>query len=148
MGMFSDKKVEDAMTTRPRAVTPETSAADAARAMATEDVGALPVVSEGRLAGIVTDRDLALRVLAQDADPSTPVGGVLSGELVTIRANDTLEHAMDLMAHHQLRRLPVVGDADELVGMIAQADIARIASDRDTGDVVGAISDENTDVRL
>jgi hypothetical protein len=81
-------------------------------------------------------------VLAEGADRSTPVGGgCLSGELITIRAHETLEQAMDLMARHQLRRLPVVADADELVGMVSQADIARMASDRDTGDVVAAISE-------
>jgi CBS domain-containing protein len=148
MGLFGEKKVRDAMSERPRAVTPETSAMEAARAMATEDVGSLPVVQNGRLKGIVTDRDLAIRVVGEGADYATPVGAVLSTKLVTVRPQDSLELAMDLMAQHQVRRLPVVGESDELVGVVAQADVALAAGERDTGDVVQAISEQTTEPRV
>ena len=149
MGLFGDKKVEDVMTERPRALRPETTVMEAARAMETEDVGALPVVEDGgRLAGIVTDRDLALRVLGDDLDHSTSVARVVSTELVTVSGSDSLEHAMQLMADHQIRRLPVVGDEDRLIGMVAVADISAAAGERETGDVVQAISEGSPQPRL
>jgi CBS domain-containing protein len=149
VGLFSSKKVSDAMTERPRALTPETSAVEAARAMETEDVGALPVVGQdGRLAGIVTDRDLTIRILAAGLSSETPVGQVVSQDMVTVQAEDSLEHAMDLMARHQIRRLPVVAEGDQLVGMVAVADVATMAGADDTGDVVGAISEGSPKPRV
>jgi|RhiMethySRZTD1v2_1073278.scaffolds.fasta_scaffold2308869_1 CBS domain-containing protein len=142
MGLFTSKKVGDAMTERPRALTPQTSGAEAARAMETEDVGALPVIAEdGRLAGIVTDRDLAIRVLGAGRSAETPVGQVISEELVTVGTDDSLQGAMDLMARHQVRRLPVVDDDGQLIGMLALADLAAMADEDEIGQVVEAISE-------
>jgi CBS domain-containing protein len=148
MGLLGNGKVKDAMTERPRAVTPDTSAREAAQAMATEDVGALPVLDGDRLVGVVTDRDIAVRVVGAGADVDTPVARAISTEVVTVRADDSLDEAMQLMAQHQLRRLPVVGEGDQLIGVIAQADIARVASERDTGSVVEAISEGSPDPRV
>jgi signal-transduction protein with cAMP-binding, CBS, and nucleotidyltransferase domain len=141
MPLFRETKIRDAMTERPRAVTPETSAVDAARAMATENVGALPILDDDKLVGIVTDRDLAVRVLADDLDTRTPVGQLASTELVTARPGDDLATAMSLMARHQVRRLVILDEADTVVGMLSMADVALHAGDRQTGEVIEDISE-------
>lgn len=135
-------KINEVMTERPRAVTPQTSVREAARLMEEEDVGSLPVVEEGvRLVGIVTDRDFALRVVAGGLDPeATRVSDVASGEIVTLAPDDDLDEALRLMAHAKVRRLPIVVRENELVGMLAQADIARTGKEKATGEVVEAIS--------
>jgi CBS domain-containing protein len=135
-------KIAEVMTERPRAVTPETSVREAARLMEQEDVGALPVVEGGtRLVGIVTDRDVAIRVVARGLDPEeTRVGEVASADLVALTPEHDLDEALKLMAHEQVRRLPIVVREYELVGMLAQADIARAGKDKPTGEVVEAIS--------
>jgi CBS domain-containing protein len=108
--------------------------------MSKEDVGPLPVVEEEKLVGIVTDRDLVLRVLAQDRSPeSTTVGEVATKELVTVKPDDELDRALQLMAHNQIRRIPVV-ENERLVGILAQADVARETEPKKTGEVVEEIS--------
>src|SRR5437667_5605792 len=89
-----------------------------------EDVGSVPVVQEGRLAGIVTDRDIVTRAVAERRDPQTvKVDEVASRELVTVEPEQDLDEALALMARHQVRRLPVVEEG-QLVGMLSQADLA------------------------
>jgi len=113
---------------------------DAAKIMAQADVGPVPVVEGGRLTGIVTDRDIAVRVVAEGRDPgSTTIGEIASTKLVTISPDDDLETAVKLLAENQVRRIPVV-EGDRLVGIVAQADIARLGSDAKTGEVVEEIS--------
>jgi CBS domain-containing protein len=132
--------VRDVMTPGPTAVSPATPVRDAARMMVKEDVGPLPIVDGDRLVGIVTDRDLVARVLAEDRDPTgTTVGEVASHDVVTVSADDDLERAISLMARHRVRRLPVV-EAERLVGIVAQADIAREAPREHTGETVQEIS--------
>ena len=122
-------------------VTPDQTVADAARMMRDEDVGSLPVVEEGRLVGIVTDRDIVLRVVADGRDPSsTPVREACSRETVTIEPEQELEEALRLMARHQVRRLPVVDDGDRLVGMVAQADVAGAGGSQQVADTLEEIS--------
>ena len=135
-------KINEVMTERPRAVTPETSVREAARLMEEEDVGSLPVVEGGvRLVGIVTDRDVALRVVAGGLDPdATRVGEVASAEVITLTPEHDLDEALGLMARAQVRRLPIVVRENELVGMLAQADIARVGKEKSTGEVIEAIS--------
>ncbi len=132
--------VRSAMTADPVSVPPSTSAAEAARLMQREDVGSLPIVENGRLVGVVTDRDLALRVVAEKGNPDeATVGEIASRDLVTVEPDQNLDRALHLMASGQLRRLPVVEDG-RLVGMLAQADVATTASDERTGEVVERIS--------
>ncbi|HSJ93743.1 MAG TPA: CBS domain-containing protein [Gaiellaceae bacterium] len=129
------------MTANPRSVDPDTDVGEAARILRDENVGSLPVVRDGRVTGIVTDRDLAIRVLAEGRDPgSTRVADVVSGEPVTVRADQGLDEALRLMAHHQLRRLIVVEDSDRLVGILAQADVALTGDEERAGEVVEEIS--------
>ena len=136
-------KVGDVMSGRPRAVTPETPLTEVAQMMETEDVGSIPVVDNDRLVGIVTDRDIVVRAIAKGKDPKgMPASAVSTRELVTVRPEDDLSDALELMVRHQVRRLAVMGEDERLVGMVSQADVAREAKEKDTGEVVQSISRE------
>jgi CBS domain-containing protein len=132
--------IKDVMTRDVRACEPNATVLDAAKLMAQEDVGPVPIVEDGRVVGIVTDRDIVVRVVAEGRDPSTTrVGEISSTDLVTVSADDDLGEALKLLAENQVRRLPVV-EGDRLVGIVAQADIARLGKDKKTGEVVEEIS--------
>src|SRR5512134_3784742 len=129
------------MTENPRAVDADKPVSDAAKLMRDEDVGLTPIVEGDRLVGTLTDRDIAIRVVAEGRDPeSTTVREVASSELVTIDPDQSLDEALRLMAQHQVRRLPVVEEEGRLVGIVAQADVARHGDDTQTGQVVERIS--------
>ena len=118
------KTIREAMTPGVRAAAPTDSLADAAQRMKEEDVGSLPVVEGDRLIGIVTDRDIIVRAVAERVDPqSIYVGDVASRDVVTVEPEQDLDDALALMARHRVRRLPVVEEG-RLVGMLAQADVA------------------------
>jgi CBS domain-containing protein len=135
------KHIREVMTSDPRSVEPTTSVADAARMLRTEDVGSLPIIEQGRIAGMLTDRDIVLRVVAEGRDPeSTRVADVASRELITVDPEQSLDEAARMMSDHQLRRLPVVDEDGRLVGIVAQADLAREAPYARTGAVVDKIS--------
>jgi CBS domain-containing protein len=134
------KSVRDVMTPGVRTVSASQSLADAAEVMKGEDVGSVPVVEEGRLAGTVTDRDIVTRAVAERRDPqSVRVNEVASRELVTVEPEQDLDEALALMARHQVRRLPVVEEG-QLVGMLAQADVALEAKEKQVGETVEEIS--------
>ena len=134
------KSVRDVMTPGVRTVSPAQSLADAAEVMKGEDVGSVPVVEEGRLAGILTDRDIVTRAVAERRDPQTvKVEEVASRDLVTVEPEQDLDEALALMARHQVRRLPVVEEG-RLVGMLAQADVALEAKEKKVGETVEEIS--------
>ena len=125
-------RVSELMTREVQLVSPNSPLVEAARQMRDADVGALPVGEDGRLAGMVTDRDIVVRAVADGrALEQATVADVLSTDVVTCREDDSIEDAADLMAQHQIRRLPVVRDDQQLVGIVALADIAR--NDQDTG---------------
>ena len=132
--------IQDAMTSAPKTVEPNTTVEEAARTMGSENVGSLPIVDGDRLVGVVTDRDLAIRVLAEGKDGGTTVGEIASKDVVTIDPQQGLEEAARLMAEHQLRRLPVVEEDGKLVGILAQADLAKLGHDSLTGETVQQIS--------
>jgi CBS domain-containing protein len=132
-------RVLDVMTTLPAVIGPETSAAQAARMMADLDVGSLPIVEDSRLVGVITDRDLAVRILAEGRDPQTPVGEICTSTVVTVAPAAPIDVAAQLLARNQLRRLPVV-EGDRLLGIISQADLARHAPLALTGSVVERVS--------
>jgi CBS domain-containing protein len=135
------KSVRDLMTQNPRAVRPDDTVVDAARMMRDENVGSLPVVDSDRLIGMVTDRDVSVRVVAEGRDPSeVSVQEIASRNPVTAEATSDLNEALQLMARHQVRRLPVT-DEGRLVGIIAQADVAGEIGDKQTGRLVEAISE-------
>ena len=130
----------DIMTASPDFVDGSTTVLDVAKKLASEDIGSLPICDGDRLQGMITDRDIVVKVLAEGKDPaSTKVIDLIQGEVVTIGADDSIEEAARTMAEHQVRRLPVI-DGTKLVGMLAQADLARSGDDSTTGDTVQAIS--------
>jgi CBS domain-containing protein len=116
---------------------------DAAKQLAQLDVGALPICGEDdRLKGMLTDRDIVVKVLAEGKDPgSTKAGelGIGDGKVVTIGADDSVDEALATMAEHRVRRLPVI-DGHKLVGIVSQADVARHIDEEKVGDLVEAIS--------
>ena len=133
--------IRDVMTRNPTTLESSSSAVEAARAMRNEDVGLIPIVEGGRLIGAVTDRDIAVRIVAEGKAPDRiHVGEIASRELVTIDAAQELDEALRLMAKHQVRRLPVVEKDGKLIGIVAQADVAKHATPRQTGEVVEKIS--------
>jgi CBS domain-containing protein len=133
-------QVRDVMTSNPTTCEPTATLVDAAKVMAREDVGPVPIVEGGKLVGLVTDRDIIIRAVAEGRDvTSTTVRDVASKDLVTVTADEDLDRALQLMAQHQVRRIPVV-EGDRVVGIVSQADVARAADDEKTGEVVQQIS--------
>jgi CBS domain-containing protein len=133
--------IRDVMTANPSSLGSGSNVIEAARLMRDVDAGIIPVVEGDKLIGTVTDRDIAIRVVAEGKDPEkTTVGEIASRDLVTIDPQQDLDEALRLMARHQVRRLPVVEEDGKLVGIVAQKDIAQHASDEQTGDVVEDIS--------
>jgi CBS domain-containing protein len=136
------QRIREIMTSNPSTIEHDQPVVEAARIMKQEDAGVVPVTENGRLTGMVTDRDIAIRVVAEGKDPqSTPVREVASQNLVTVDPQQDLDEALRLMAKHQVRRLPVVEEDGRLVGVVAQADVARYGDDTKTGQVVQEISE-------
>ena len=133
----------DIMTTNPRCVGEDDTLVDAARLMRELDVGALPICGrDNRLKGMITDRDIVIKCVADGGDPATTTAGSLGeGKPITIGADDDIRDALQVMQEHQVRRLPVI-DGHLLVGIISQADIARSLSATETGETVAEISED------
>jgi CBS domain-containing protein len=135
------KSIRDLMTSNPQKLESGSSVMEAARLMRDKDAGIVPIVEGDRLVGTITDRDITIRVVAEGKDPeSTTVGEISSRELVTIDPQQSLDEALRLMARHQVRRLPVVEEDGKLVGIVAQADVAKHAPSEQTGNLVEDIS--------
>ena len=133
--------VRELMTTAPVTVEPDATLGEVAVLMKQEDCGSIPVVEDGRLVGIVTDRDIVIRGVAAGSDPKTQrVSTVMSADPVTIRPDDDLADAEKVMAVRQIRRLPVVENG-KLVGIIVTAQIARAADKRKVGETIKEISE-------
>ena len=133
--------IRDVMTHDPRTLESSSSVVEAARAMRDEDCGLIPIVEGDRLVGTISDRDIAMRVVAEGkAADAVHVGEIASRELVTIDPQQDLDEAIRLMAKHQVRRLPVVEEDGKLIGIVAQADVAKHATSRQAGEVVEKIS--------
>ena len=128
--------VSDVMTRDIIAVGADRTVRDAAELMRAADIGALVVTEDAALVGLVTDRDLVVRVLADGDGPQTPVRQACSPDLVTIAPEDDLADAARVMAQHTVRRLPVVSGT-EVVGIVSLGDLA-VA--RDPGSVLGQVS--------
>ncbi|ATY11698.1 CBS domain-containing protein [Amycolatopsis sp. AA4] len=131
----------DLMTPNAVCVRESDTVNDAARTMAREQLGALPVCGEdNRLKGMLTDRDIVVKVIAEGKDPRAVHAGELAqGEAVTIGADDDVAEILQTMSQHRVRRLPVI-DGHDLVGVVAQADVARALPNPDTGVLVEALS--------
>ena len=138
-------QVQDIMTKNPATVTPDTPLRDAARLMKDEDVGVIPVVESAgskRLVGLVTDRDITVRVVAEGRDASqSRVQDAMSATLKTCKASDDVNDVMDVMSREQVRRVPIVDERGALIGIVSQADIVREAkSDKKSERTVEQIS--------
>jgi CBS domain-containing protein len=137
MGM----KITDSMTENPCTIDADKPVSYAAKMMRDEDVGFAPIVEGDRLVGTLTDRDIAVRVVAEGRNPDeTLVREVATDNLITVEPEDDLDEAMKLMARYQVRRVAVV-DGGRLIGVVAQGDIARDAKAKQTGEVVEEISE-------
>ena len=133
--------VRDAMTEDLRSIGATASVVEAARLMREEHIGSLPIIEDEELVGMITDRDITTRVVAEAADPRrTSIGDVYSRDLISVEPDRDLGEALQLMARHQVRRLPVVENG-RLVGIVAQADIALRENEKKTGELVEAVSE-------
>ena len=134
-------KARDVMTSPCECVGEKETIAAAAKRLAELDVGSMPICGEDdRLKGMLTDRDIVIKVIAQGKDPEQVTAGELGqGKPVTIGADDSTDEALSVMSDHQVRRLPVI-DGHKLVGIVTQADVARTQSEKKVGETVEAIS--------
>jgi CBS domain-containing protein len=140
---MADKKARDIMSDDCTCIGENDSVLDAAKRLAELDVGSMPICGEDdRLKGMLTDRDIVVKVLAQDKDPASVKAGELGqgdGNVVTIGADDSIDEALRTMTEYKVRRLPVIDD-HKLVGIISQADVATNLDEEKVGDLVEAIS--------
>lgn len=127
-------KISEIMTKNPRTVTPDTSVSEAARLMKEEDVGIVPVVEQvggaetrALLVGVLTDRDITVRHVAENRGGDAPVRDVMSGGVRSCGPNDSVDTVLELMGREQIRRVPIVDERGSLVGVVSQADLARKA---------------------
>ncbi|MCF6522677.1 CBS domain-containing protein [Streptomyces sp. JJ36] len=134
-------KARDIMSPGAECIGTDESVQLAAEKMRRLGVGALPICGQdNKLKGVLTDRDITVKVLGAGRDPqTTPAGELAQGEAVTIGADDDAEEVMATMTQHKVRRLPVI-DGHDLVGMVAQADVARALPDPEVGDLLEALS--------
>jgi CBS domain-containing protein len=136
------KKISDAMTSNPCAIDADKPVAYAAKMMKDEDVGFAPIVEGARLVGALTDRDIAMKVVAEGKDPeTTAVRDIAQTNVVTVEPDQDLDEALQMMARYQVRRLPVVSEDQMLVGVVAQGDIAQEAKPKKVGEMVEEISE-------
>jgi len=135
------KTARDVMTPDAKCIGEHDTVADAAKRLAELDVGAMPICGEDdRLKGMVTDRDIVVKVLAEGRDPqSTKAGELGEGKPVTIGADDSVADALKTMKEHKVRRLPVI-DGHDLVGIVSIADVVSAVDDSESGDLIEAIS--------
>ena len=132
--------IRDVMTPNPSTVAPTDSIQNAARIMRDEDTGAVPVVDNGRPVGIVTDRDIVIRAVA-DGQLNRPVSDIVTGSIISASPEMSTRDAANLMSEHQVRRLPVVED-DRLIGIVSLGDLAvKDARDKLTGDTLEKVSE-------
>jgi CBS domain-containing protein len=134
-------QVSEILTRNVETIRPDTSAREAAQRMQSMDVGSLPVCDGRRLLGMVTDRDLTLRILAEGRDPNaTPVQDAMTPDVCYAFEDDDVQRAADIMKDRQIRRLPIVNRDRQLVGIVALGDIATHATDQLSGDTLKKVS--------
>ena len=133
-------KVHEAMSRDVQLAWPDQSICDVAKVMAAIDAGALPVQENDRLVGMITDRDIALRAVAQRKGPDTPVREVMTAEIKYCYEDEDLDHVAKNMAELQVRRLPVVNREKRLVGIVALGDVALAESKKVAGKTVKGVS--------
>ena len=122
-------KVSEVMTRDVKTVRPDQPVQEAARFMLSEDAGSMPVSDGDRLIGMITDRDIAIRGVAQGYGPETPVRELMTDQVICARADDDVEEVASKMSESQVRRLPVIDNDDRLCGIVSLGDLAREADD-------------------
>ena len=133
--------IRDVMTPNPRTVTPQDSIQNAARIMRDEDTGVVPVVDNGKPVGLITDRDIVVRAVAEGGQLNRPVRDIVTNEFVAATPDMSVLEATKLMSAHQVRRLPVV-ENNRLVGIVSIGDIAvKEGKDSRVGDALQHISE-------
>ena len=133
-------KIKDVMTDDVVVAAPDQTIADAARMMARCDAGALPVGQDDRLVGMITDRDIALRAVARDLPPDTPVRECMSQEVLYCFQDEDVEHVAENMGEQKVRRLPVLDREKRLVGIVSIGDLALHSKPKTSGQAIAAIS--------
>jgi CBS domain-containing protein len=133
--------IRDVMTPNPRTVSPDDSIQSAACVMRDEDTGVVPVVDNGRPVGVVTDRDIVVRAVADGGQLNRPVRDIVTNNVVMARPDMSTREAAELMSEHQVRRLPVV-ENERLVGIVSLGDLAvKEGRDGRMGDTLQNISE-------
>lgn len=141
-------QVSEIMTEDPQCCTANSTLQEAAQLMRDCDCGEIPVVDQqGKPVGVITDRDICCRAVAENRPVSTSVQEIMSSPAVTVSPNDNVERCLQLMDQHQIRRLPVVDDNGICCGMVAQADLARELNESEVGHVVHDISQPGQSAR-
>ena len=133
-------KVSDAMTRHVRVASPGDTIRDAARIMADLDTGVLPVGENDRLVGMITDRDIAVRAVAEGRGPDTPAREVMTPDVRYCFEDDDVDDVIRTMADNQVRRLPVMNRDKRLVGIISLGDLAISQGGQEAGEALGGIS--------
>ena len=134
-------RCKEIMTSSVQTATREMSLREVAVMMREGDVGSIPVVEDGKLVGIVTDRDVVVRSIADGKDASSPVGEAMTTEIFSVKPDDFVFDAIRLMGDKQVRRLPVVDSNGALAGIIAMADIAlEMEDEREIAEALEEIS--------
>jgi CBS domain-containing protein len=118
------RKCREIMTRNVTTANREMSVRDVAVLMRDGDMGAMPIIEDGKLVGIVTDRDIVVRGVAENKNADTPIGDVMTAEIFSVKEDDFVFEAIRLMGDKQVRRVPIINEAGELVGIIAMADVA------------------------
>ncbi len=118
------KRCREIMTGSVKTANREMSLQEVAQLMREGDMGALPIVEDDKLVGIVTDRDIVVRAIAEGKDFDTKIGDVMTTEIFSVKPDDFIFEAIRLMGDKQIRRIPVINETGEIVGIIAMADIA------------------------
>lgn len=138
--------ISEIMSKVVHVVDPKKTVCDAAKLMAEADIGSLPVASDRRLVGVITDRDIALRAVAEGKNANTPVSEVMTKKVLYCFGDDDVSHVAANMSDEQVRRLPVVDRDKKLIGIVALADIA-MNDDEEAGQALRGISTPSSDSR-
>ena len=133
-------KVSEVMTREVQTVRPDQSARDAANFMLRADAGAIPVTEGGRLIGMITDRDIAVRGVAEGHGPETPVRALMTNDIVAAREDDDTDDVAARMSEAQVRRLPVVDDQQRLCGIVSLGDLSREGDDSSAQQALEGVS--------
>lgn len=133
--------VRSVMTPNPACCGPDTTLQQAAQLMQQNDCGQIPVVGDGQLVGVITDRDIAVRAISKGSDASAKVGDYMTSPVTTVKADCTLEDCCNLMESNKIRRVVVVDDQGGVAGIVAQADVARSGRDAKTAEMVKEVSE-------